>query len=70
MVITFATEEQFRSLLASLAQEMVDASIHWKLRRDLAEQAEVFPAVYNESPAFWSLTFQAHVDATADLRWQ
>ena len=64
MVITFETEKQFRSLLASLAQEMVDASIHWKLRRDLAEQTEVFPAVYNESPAFWSLTFQAHVDAT------
>ena len=64
MVITFANEAQFRHLLASLAQEMVDANIHWKLRRDLAEQAQAFSAVYNESPTFWSLTFQAHVDAT------
>ncbi len=64
MVIQFNTDEEFQRLLASLAQELVDANIHWRLLSDLKNNIEVFSTEYNQSVAFWSLTFQAHLDAT------
>ena len=64
MVIQFNTDEEFQRLLASLAQELVDANIHWRLLSDLKEKIKIFSTEYNQSVAFWSLTFQAHLDAT------
>ncbi len=64
MVIHFNTDEEFQRLLASLARELVDANIHWRLLSDLKNNIEVFSAEYNQSVAFWTLTFQAHLDAT------
>lgn len=64
MVIQFKTDEEFQRLLASLAQELVDANIHWRLLSDLRKNIEVFSTEYNQSVAFWTLTFQAHLDAT------
>lgn len=61
--IKFESEEQFQSLLDNLARELVDASIHWKLRQDLTAQIKSFTTEFNQSTAFWSLTFQAHLDA-------
>ncbi|MEE9259668.1 MAG: hypothetical protein V3U40_00970 [Candidatus Scalindua sediminis] len=64
MIIKFDTEEEFQRLLSSLAQEIVDANIHWRLLSDLKGNIELFSKEYNESAAFWTLTFQAHLDAT------
>ncbi|GAB4514355.1 MAG: hypothetical protein Tsb0026_19690 [Sulfuricaulis sp.] len=64
MVIQFGSEQEFERLLAGLAQEVVDAAIHWRLYSDLTKAIEVFSIEYNQSPAFWTLTFQSHLDAT------
>lgn len=64
MVIEFETEEQFARLLEALAHELVNANIHWKLYKNLRDNVELFDREFVQSPAFWSLTFQAHIDAT------
>jgi hypothetical protein len=64
VVIQFGSEQEFERLLAGLAREVVDAAIHWRLYSDLTKAVEIFSIEYNQSPAFWTLTFQAHLDAT------
>ena len=64
MVIEFETEAEFARLLEALAQELVDANIHWKLYNDLTRNHDEFAREYSQSWTFWSLTFQAHIDAT------
>lgn len=61
--IEIESEEQFKRLLGSLAQELVDANIHWKLRKDLEDQIRPFSDEFNQTATFWSLTFQAQLDA-------
>jgi len=36
--------------------------IHWKLYKDLRQAVLDWLVEFNQSPAFWSLTFQAHLD--------
>ena len=62
-IIRFESDQQLQSLLDNLARELVDANIHWKLRQDLSAQIEPYAKELNQSTAFWSLTFQAHMDA-------
>jgi len=64
VVIQFGSEQEFERLLARLAREVVDAAIHWRLYGDLTKAIEIFSIEYNQSPTFWTLTFQAHLDAT------
>ena len=64
MVIDFKSEDEFENLLHSLVSEIVDANIHWRLHSDLIDQIEKYEKEFNQSPAFWSFTFQAHLDAT------
>ena len=61
--ISIESDEQFKHLLGSLAQELVDANIHWKLRKDLEDQIRPFSDEFNQTATFWSLTFQAQLDA-------
>jgi len=58
--IRIETETQFETLLVSLSDDVVTASIHWKLCGDLWACVNEFVRELNESPTFWSLTMSAH----------
>ena len=58
--IRIATEAEFATLLSSLAEDTVTASIHWRLCKDLWASVNEFVRELNQSPAFWSLTMNAH----------
>lgn len=64
MKIEIESAKQFEDLLTALAQEVVDANIHWHLLQDLKGKAEEYSRELNESATFWSQTFQAHLQAT------
>lgn len=63
MEIKIDNSEEFQHLLESLASEVVDASIHFKLYSDLTGAISEYQTEYNQTNAFWSLTFQSHLDA-------
>jgi AbiU2 len=58
--IPLESEEAFNTLLTSLTEDTVTASIHWRLHKDLWASVPEFVTELNQSPAFWSLTFSAH----------
>jgi AbiU2 len=58
--IRIETETQFETLLQSLSEDAVTASIHWRLYKDLWACVNEFVRELNQSPAFWSLTMDAH----------
>jgi hypothetical protein len=64
MEIKIIDSAEFQSLLEALASELVDANIHFKLYADLTEAISEYQEEYNQSTAFWSLTFQSHLDAS------
>ncbi len=64
MKLTVANSKEFERLLDGLGDDVVDAAIHFRLHKDLRESVRNFERELNQSPAFWSLTFGAHIDAT------
>jgi len=58
--IPVESEAAFNTLLTSLTEDIVTASIHWRLCKDLWASVPEFVTELNQSPAFWSLTFNAH----------
>ncbi len=64
MKLTVANSKEFGRLLDGLGDDVVDAAIHFRLHKDLRESVKNFERELNQSPAFWSLTFGAHIDAT------
>ncbi len=58
--IPVESEAAFSTLLTSLTEDTVTASIHWRLCKDLWASVPEFVRELNQSPAFWSLTFNAH----------
>ena len=60
--ITNATE--FNRLLQALCRELVEAHIHFNLYSDLQDAIPHYQEELNQSTAFWSLTMQAHLDAS------
>lgn len=60
--IRIKSDVQLDSLLSSIAEEAVTASIHWRLCKDLRASVPAFLPEFNESRAFWSLTLNAHRD--------
>lgn len=63
MEIKIGDSDEFQNLLDALASELVDANIHFKLYADLTGAISEYQEEYNQSTAFWSLTFQSHLDA-------
>lgn len=55
---------EFQRLLHALANELVDARIHFRLYSDLTASVQKYHSEVNQSGTFWSLTFQAHLDAS------
>jgi len=62
--LTVANSKEFERLLDVLGDDVVGAAIHYRLHKDLRESVARFERELNQSPAFWSLTFGAHIDAT------
>ncbi|MHC5730632.1 MAG: hypothetical protein ACYTXY_42305, partial [Nostoc sp.] len=54
----------FGKLLDTIADNLVNASIHNRLHTNLCAANEEYYAEMNQSPAFWDLTINAHAIAT------
>ena len=63
MPIPIKTAEEFRRLLTTLTDELVDANIHWQLYSDLALAGTKYAREFNQARTFWGLTVSAHLDA-------
>jgi hypothetical protein len=63
MKLKIKSSEEFERLLDSLANELVNANIYFKLHSDLIASIPVYEKELNESSTFWTLTFQSHLDA-------
>lgn len=48
-------------LLEGLAQDIVDAHIHYKMHNDLIEALKANPVALRESRTFWNTTISAHI---------
>jgi AbiU2 len=57
-------DEEFGRLVTAIADDMVTATIHWRLYQRLLEAVREFEREINEARSFWSLTFRAHLDVT------
>jgi len=51
---------QFRALIRALAQDVIDAHIHWDQHNALQAQLEKWPQVQAEAWQFWAYTLTAH----------
>jgi hypothetical protein len=65
MLMDIRDAVEFQRLFDSLARELVDANIVFKLHADLERSAARFRTAMNESWTFWFLTRQATLDAAA-----
>jgi hypothetical protein len=63
MEIFIRDSGEFHRLLFGLVDELVEAAMHHKLYQDLLAAIPEYSTVFSQSPAFWSLTLQAHRDA-------
>lgn len=62
MKIRIRDSKEFGQLLKALVDEMVSACIHFRLYSDLKSDVNNYVTELNQSPAFWFLTFRAHID--------
>lgn len=53
---------EFKQLLSELSNDLVYANIHLKLFKDLNDAVSEYVVEFNQSAAFWRLTFSAHWD--------
>jgi hypothetical protein len=59
--------DEFKRLLNGLSNDIVDAHIHHKMRKDLLKEANKYPLVFSQSNTFWSTTLRAHHLASFSL---
>lgn len=55
------SSEELSAGIRGLANDIVDAMIHWRLSRGILGAMERWPLVAHQSSTFWSLTIYAHV---------
>lgn len=63
-MIRFRDEQEFGRLLTGLADDIIDANIHYQLYKDLLSAREEFPLVMIQSNTFWSTTLKAHLGSS------
>ena len=63
MKLKLNNAEQFRHLLTTLLDDLVDARFHFSLYQSLAKATEQYATAFSQSPTFWGLTLKAHIDA-------
>ncbi len=54
---------EFKRLVGALSNDIVSASIHWRMQRDLLDAMTTYPLVRQQSITFWHLTLKAHASA-------
>ena len=59
-MISISDAAEFSKLVQGLADDIVDAHIHWQMHCDLVEALNDAPVVNAQSPTFWYLTVRAH----------
>jgi AbiU2 len=64
MEITISDSAEFKRLLEALVGELIDARDHFRLHQNLDAAIPDYQVEFNQSPAFWSMTLSAHMDAT------
>lgn len=63
MKLKLKSAEEFRRLLTTLLDDLVDARFHFRLHQDLDKAIEEYGLEFSQSPTFWNLTRRAHIDA-------
>lgn len=63
MKIDVSDSAEFKCLLQALVNELIDAKDHFRLHQSLDGAIEDYGVEFNQSPAFWSMTLSAHIDA-------
>ena len=64
MEIIVSDSAEFKRLLEALVDELIDAHDHFTLHQNLDAAIPDYGVEFNQSPAFWSMTLSAHMDAT------
>jgi hypothetical protein len=64
MKIDIRDSAEFKRLLEALADELIDARDHFRLRKNPDVAIPEYGLEFNRCPAFWSMTLSAHLDAT------
>jgi hypothetical protein len=63
-MIPFRDETEFKRLFEGLANDIVDAHIHYRLYKDLLSAIEEFTLVVAQSNTFWSITLKSHLSTS------
>ena len=66
-MIPFSNENEFKRLIEGLANDIVDAHIHYRLYKDLLSAIEEFPLVVAQSNTFWSITLKSNLSSSLYL---
>ena len=64
MEIIISNSAEFKRLLEALVDELIDAHDHFRLHQNLDAAIPDYGVEFNQSPAFWTMTRSAHMDAT------
>ena len=60
MKLRVKSSDEFRNLMARLARDINNAHVHWRMYENLHDALGAQSDAYTLSPAFWSLTLDAH----------
>ena len=63
-VLAFNSSEEFSRLISGLASDAVAARIHFTHLRALYASIEEYEVEFNQSPTFWNLVFEGHLEVT------
>jgi hypothetical protein len=63
-MIPIQDENEFKRLLEGLANDIVDAHIHYGLYKDLRSALIEFPLVVAQSNTFWTTTLKSHLNTS------
>lgn len=63
-MIALKDENEFRRILHGLADDVIDAHVHYKLYKDLYKAHDEFPLVMQQSNSFWQTTLKAHLNTS------
>lgn len=66
-MISIRNETEFKRLLDGLADDIIDAHVHYKLYKDLLKAIEDYPCVIRQSNTFWSMTLKAHLRMSSNM---
>lgn len=66
-MIPFSDESEFKRLLEGLANDIVDAHVHYNLFKSLRNSLNDFPLVAAQSNTFWVTTLKSHLSTSLNM---